>query len=314
MDMDTDALRWLQQVSDGTTVTEVSEAEAVTQSGVSRALARLEAEIGTPLLRRSGRTLRMTHAGAVFKPHLDALLHHLDDGIAAVSQLIDPDTGTVMLAFQQSLGTWLVPDLARSFRSAHPGIRFQLIQVRDELRSAALDGGNADLEIGSRRDPADASVRTALIAQEPLRLAVPRDHRLAGPREHGLAGPRVHLADVAAEPFIALQPSSALRKLTDDLCEAAGFRPTVIFEGDDLSNVRGFVAAGLGVAVVPAPRAGSPESAAGPVVYREILDPEAIRQIWLTWSAERRLLPAAELFRRHVLRRARAGRLPAVVE
>ena len=314
MDMDTDALRWLQQVSDGTTVTEVGEAEAVTQSGISRALARLEAEIGTPLLRRSGRTLRMTHAGAVFKPHLDALLHHLDDGIAAVSQLIDPDTGTVMLAFQQSLGTWLVPDLARSFRRTHPAIRFELIQVRDELRSAALDGGNADLEIGSRRDPADESVRTALIAQEPLRLAVPRDHRLAGAREHGLAGPRVDLADVAAEPFIGLQPSSALRKLTDDLCEAAGFRPTVIFEGDDLSNVRGFVAAGLGVAVVPAPRAGSPESAAGPVVYRELLDPEAVRQIWLTWSGERRLLPAAELFRRHVLRRARAGRLPAVVE
>src|ERR1019366_432184 len=65
MDMDTDALRWLQQVADGTTVTEVSELEAVTQSGVSRALARLEEQIGTPLLRRSGRTLRMTHAGAV---------------------------------------------------------------------------------------------------------------------------------------------------------------------------------------------------------------------------------------------------------
>ena len=131
-DMDTDALRWLQQVADGTTVTEVSELETVTQSGVSRALARLEAQIGTPLLRRSGRTLRMTHAGAVFKPHLDALLHHLDDGIAAVSQLIDPDTGIVALAFQQSLGTWLVPDLARSFRTAHPGVRFRLTQSRDE--------------------------------------------------------------------------------------------------------------------------------------------------------------------------------------
>jgi LysR family transcriptional regulator, transcription activator of glutamate synthase operon len=307
MGMDTDALRWLQQVADGTTVTEVSDAEGVTQSGVSRALARLEAEIGTPLLRRSGRTLRMTHAGAVFKPHLDALLHHLDDGIAAVSQLIDPDTGTVTLAFQQSLGTWLVPDLARSFRGTHPGIRFQLIQVRDELRSAALDGGHADLEIGTRRDPADVSVRTALIEQEPLRLAVPRDHRLAGQA-------RVHLADVAAEPFIGLQPGSALRRLTDDLCQAAGFRPVVIFEGDDLSNVRGFVAAGLGVALVPAPRAGSPESAAGPVAYRAVVDPGAVRQIWLTWPADRRLLPAAELFRRHVIRRAAAGRLPAVVD
>jgi LysR family transcriptional regulator, transcription activator of glutamate synthase operon len=304
--MDTDALRWLQQVADGTTVTEVSDTEAVTQSGVSRALARLEAQIGTPLLRRSGRTLRMTHAGAVFKPHLDAMLHQLDDGIAAVSQLLDPDTGTVALAFQQSLGTWLVPDLARSFRAAHPGVRFRLTQVRDELDSGPLDSGNADLEIGTRRTPDDA-VHTRLIAIEPLRLALPREHRL-------VAQPRVRLADVAGDPFIGLRPVSALRRLTDDLCERAGFRPDVIFEGDDLSNVRGFVAAGLGVAVIPAPRAGSPESASGPVVYRELTDAGAAREILLTWSAERRLLPAADLFRRHVIRRAADHRLPAVSE
>jgi len=319
MDVDTDALRWLQQVADGTTVTEVSELESVTQSGVSRALARLEAQIGTPLLRRSGRTLRMTHAGAVFKPHLDAVLHHLDDGIAAVNQLIDPDTGTVALAFQQSLGTWLVPDLARSFRTAHPGVRFQLTQVRDELNSAALDGGNADLELGTRRpqNPPEAEVHTRLIALEPLRLALPREHPLAGHRMagQGLAGQgRVRLAEVASEPFIGLRSASALRRLSDDLCEQAGFRPDVIFEGDDLSNVRGFVAAGLGVAVVPAPRAGSPEAVPGPVSYLEILDPGAVREIFLTWSAERRLLPATDLFRRHVLRRAAAGRLPAVSE
>src|ERR1700735_1937972 len=131
MDMDTDALRWFQQVADGTTVTEVSELEGVTQSGVSRALARLETEVGTPLLQRSGRILRMTHAGSVFKHHVDALLHQLDDGIAAVNQLIDSDTGTVALAFQRSLGTWLLPDLVRSFRAAHPGVRFRLTQVHD---------------------------------------------------------------------------------------------------------------------------------------------------------------------------------------
>ncbi len=307
--MDTDALRWLQQVADGTTVTEVSDLESVTQSGVSRALARLEAQIGTPLLRRSGRTLRMTHAGAVFKPHLDALLHHLDDGIAAVSQLIDPDTGVVALAFQQSLGTWLVPDLARSFRAAHPGVRFRLTQVRDAPNSVPLDGGNADLELGTRRpdNSPDAAVHARLIALEPLRLALPYEHRLAGQRH-------VRLADVAAEPFIGLRSTSALRRLTDELCDQAGFRPQVIFEGDDLSNVRGFVAAGLGVAVIPAPSAGSPEAAAGPVVYREILDPGAVREIYLTWSAERRLLPATDLFRRHVIRRAAGGRLPAVSE
>src|SRR3984893_226252 len=139
--MDTDALRWFQQVADGTTVTEVSEVEPVTQSGVSRALARLEPGGGTPLLRASGRTLRMTLAGTVFKRHVDVMLHHLDDGIAAVNQLIAPDSGTVALAFQQSLGTWLVPDLARSFRTAHPGVGFRLTQSRAEPDFVILDGG-----------------------------------------------------------------------------------------------------------------------------------------------------------------------------
>jgi LysR family transcriptional activator of glutamate synthase operon len=304
MDMETDALRWFQQVAEGTTVTEVSEEAAVTQSGVSRALARLEAEVGAPLLRRSGRTLRVTHAGAVFKRHADALLRELDDGIAAVSQLIEPGTGTVALAFQQSLGTWLVPDLVRTFRAGHPNVSFRLTQVRDELQSAALDGGQADLEIGTRR-PDGPAVHSRPVAVEPLRLALPRDHRLGG-------RPRMALADVSGEPFISLRPASALRKLTDDLCQQAGFRPAVVFEGDDLSTVRGFVAAGLGVAIVPAPREGSPESAAGPVVYREIAGTGAVREICLTWSAERRLLPSAELFRQHVIRRASAGRVPAL--
>src|SRR5580698_5112798 len=109
--MDTDVLRWFQQVADGVTVTEVSDLEGVTQSGVSRALARLEADVGTPLLRRSGRTLRMTRAGAAFKRHVDGVLHELDDGLAAISELAAPDTGTVSVAFQPSLGSWLVPRL-----------------------------------------------------------------------------------------------------------------------------------------------------------------------------------------------------------
>src|SRR5579863_4761055 len=305
MDVDTDALRWLQQVADGTTVTEISDLEAITQSGVSRALARLETEIGTPLLRKSGRTLRMTHAGAVFKPHLDAMLHHLDDGLAAVSQLIDPDTGTVVLAFLQSLGSWLVPDLVRSFRAAHPGVGYRFTLGTDALDAVPLDGGRADLEIGGRRPREDAAVHTALLIREPLQLALPREHRLA--RRSGIG-----LTEVADEPFIGFPSASALRKLTDELCEQAGFRQAVSFEGDDMSNVRGFVAAGLGIAVVPVPRAGSPESARGPVVYREIPDPRAVRDICLSWPAGRRLLPAAELFRQHAIQRAAAGQLPAV--
>ena len=82
-------------------------------------------------------------------------------------------------------------------------------------------------------------MRTEQIGTEPLRLALPRDHRLSGRQ-------RIRLKDVAKEPFIALRSTSALRKLAYDLCKQAGFRPTVVFEGDDLTNLRGLVAAGPG--------------------------------------------------------------------
>jgi DNA-binding transcriptional LysR family regulator len=299
--MDTDALRWFQQVADGVTVTEVSELERTTQSGVSRALARLEAEVGTPLLRRSGRILRMTHAGAAFKHHVDAMMHELDDGLAAVSQVVDPATGTVTLAFQPSLGTWLVPHLLSSFRVGHPDVRFDLRAKRDELIPSVQHRTEVDLELSTLR-PADATVEWTQLTREPLKLAVPLGHDLA-------AMSHVRLADVADEMFVTIVATSLLHRQSADLCLEAGFEPTVAFEGHDLATVHGFVAAGLGVAIVPAMRGGLSEATFGAVRLLDITDVYAYREIGLAWAAGRRLLPAADLFRTHVLESARAGQL-----
>src|ERR1700758_2453933 len=189
--MDTDVLRWFQLVAEGVTVTEVSELEMVTQSGVSRALARLEAEVGTPLLERSGRTLKLTRTGEAFKPHVDRVLAERRGGLDARAQFVSPETGTVAVAFQQSLGSWLVPDLLGSFRAAHPGVGFRLTVARDELRGLPLDGGAADLEIGTRRfrtgpeatRAGDLNVQTQRVGIESLRLALPAAHPLAAPHD-----------------------------------------------------------------------------------------------------------------------------------
>jgi DNA-binding transcriptional LysR family regulator len=291
MDMDVAVLRWFQQVADGMTVTEVSELEAVTQSGVSRALARLDAEIGTPLLQRSGRVLRMTRAGSAFKRHVDAMLHELDDGLAAVTEVTAPDTGTVAVAFQISLGTWLVPELVASFRAEHPDVRFELHQIRDELLARPLHDGSADLELTAVRST-DPAIRFRPLLDEPLRLAVPRDHPLA-------ASGTVQLQQAAGEQFVLLRRTYALRRLVEDLCATAGFTPAVAFEGDDLPTVEGFVAAGLGVAIVPQPpeRWRTDRSA---VRYLALSDAGAVRQVGVAWSSSRRLPPAADAFLRHL--------------
>jgi LysR family transcriptional activator of glutamate synthase operon len=297
--MEIDSLRWFQQVADGVTVTEVADVYMVSQPGVSRALARLESEVGTPLLHRSGRVLRPTHAGAVFKRHVDILLHELDDGLAAVNELHDPETGTVRLAFQLSLGAWLVPDLVASFRREHPQVRFVLEQSHDALGSSLVAGGRTDLEFTARR-PRNPEVEWRQLVSQRLDLAVPAAHRLATRSE-------VALAEVAHEDFVMLRPAWELRGLTDALCAEAGFSPRVAFEGDDLRVVSGFVAAGLGVAVLPADD-DTPTSTRESVRTVPLSDEGASRDVGVAWSRTRRLLPSADLFRRHVLGSRGPGR------
>jgi LysR family transcriptional activator of glutamate synthase operon len=260
--VDTDALRWFQLVADGTTVTEVAELEHLTQPGLSRALARLEREVGTPLLRRQGRTLRMTAAGSAFKRHVDAMLHELDDGLAAVEQLLDPETGQVRVSFERSMGPWLLPQLVGTFRAEHPGVSVLLrggpAEAPADVAVAAQQGtgqdvarlgrGEVDVALVSRRPRGPGTAWERLLA-EPLVLVVRFGHPLA-------ARSAVGLADVADEPFVALRGASPFRRTVDELLAAAGVEPDVVFEADDLATVQGFVAAGLGVAVVPASVAG----------------------------------------------------------
>jgi DNA-binding transcriptional LysR family regulator len=300
--MEIQSLRWFQLVADGVTVTEVSEMERTSQPGVSRALARLEAEVGTPLLRRSGRTLRMTHAGVAFKHHVDAMMHNLDDGLAAVQQLIDPESGTVTLAFEPSLGGWLVPGLVAGFRERHPRVRLDLRPKRDELVTTVRARGDVDLELSTLR-PAGHGVRWRRLAREALRLAVAADHPLASRADVGLG-------EVAGLAFVAMPPTSLLRRASDELCARAGFGPDIAFECDDVPTLIGYVAAGLGVAVVPALSAAVPSTAGARLRLLPITDAGAVREIGIAWSAERTLLPAAELFRTHVTARAAAGLLP----
>jgi len=293
MDVDTEALRWFALVVDGMTVTEVAQVHRVSQPGVSRALARLEHEVGSPLLHRSGRLLRPTYAGSVFKQHVDATLHRLDDGLAAVNELVDPRTGTVSVAFQLSLGTWLVPDMIESFREDYPQVQFRLEQSHDALGSSLVAGGRIDLEFTSRR-PRNPAVRWERLFAQPLFLAVPRGHRLARAGD-------VSLAEVSDEDFVMLRPSWELRTLSDELCAEAGFEPRVAFEVDDLTVVHGFVAAGLGVAIVPATEGEPPPKGRAAARLVRLSDPHASRDVGVAWSRERRMLPSAELFRKHVL-------------
>lgn len=285
--MDLAVLRLFQQVAGGTTVTEAAARARLTQPALSRALRRVEHEVGAELFQRAGRTLRLTPAGHAFAQHVDALLDRYDQGVREVRELVDPDAGTVPLAFLHTLGTWLVPRVISGFRERHPRARFELRQHGEEGLVAELLDGTADLVLTSG-DPGLPAIGWRRLLVEPLHLTVPPDHRLAAHKE-------VRLADAADETFILLRPGYGLRDTTEALCAAAGFTPRVGFEGEEVETLRGLVTAGLGVALLPPPRTTS----TAPDL--RVTDVRSERDIGVAWLASRELPPLSARFREHIL-------------
>ncbi|MGI5164847.1 LysR family transcriptional regulator [Spirillospora sp. CA-253888] len=289
--MDLQTVRWFLAVADLGHVTNAAAELRISQPGLSRAVARLEADLGHPLFDRVGRRVVLSPYGAVFAEHARRLVAEEEAARRALAQAADPERGEVSLAFLHTQGPSFVPDLIRRFRAGRPGVTFRLIQDRAGPIAAAVAEGRADLGITSPRpDGPDFGWRPLIT--ERLCLVVPQGHRLARRR-------RARLAEVGDEPFVAFRPDTGLRPIFERLCERAGIRPRIAFEGEEPMTVRGLVAAGLGVAVVSPPPPGEEESHG--VRHIALAEPDAVRDIGLTWSEVRTRPPVAEAFRAFVL-------------
>jgi LysR family transcriptional activator of glutamate synthase operon len=281
--MDLTTVRWFLALAEIGNVTRAADRLSVSQPGLSRAIARLERELRTPLFDREGRTLRLNAYGEIFRGHAERLVGVERAARRDLAQAADPEHGEVGLAFLHTQGTVLVPELLRAYRSAHPRVGFRLTQGSSEHIQEAVVQGRADMAITS---PRPEGLAWHALTTERLRLAIPAGHRLASRAE-------VSLADVADEPFIVMRHGYGLRSITETLFREAGIRPEIAFEGEEAATLRGLVAAGLGVAVVPP---GDPVTGAA--------EPEitgASRTIGLAWVPDRTRPPAVEDFRRFVL-------------
>jgi LysR family transcriptional regulator, transcription activator of glutamate synthase operon len=281
--MQVEELRWFAAVVEDPNVTRVAASLHVSQPALSRSLRRLETSLGVQLFDRVGRTLEPNRHGRAYAASVRRALEELDHGAAALRE----EAGEIRLAFLFTLGTWLVPELIREYRATHPDVRFRLSQASAGRLAETVRDGRSDLLLTSPRP--EGLAWTALF-EEPLRLVVPPDHRLSTRR-------RIRLAELADDEFVVMRPEYGLRGITDALCERAGFSPRVAFEGDDPETLRGLVAAGLGVAVLPGNGIA-------------VADTGASRTIGLAWNPERYRPPAAEAFADYV-RRSYRRRPPA---
>lgn len=251
-------------------VTRAARELEVPQSTLSRALVRLEQDLGVELFARHGRTVSLTPAGRTFLASAERALAEVGKAVESVRADADPASGKVAFGFLHTMGSETVPGLIRAFRADHPRIRFSLVQNYGEAMLDRLRAGELDLCLTSPVPDAPGLVARRLDEQR-LRLVVPDDHRLATRK-------RVRLAEASDEAFVTLEPGYGLRRITDDLCAEAGFRPRIAFEGEEAETLRGLVAAGLGVALLPPPAVARPG-----VVELTVTGQRAVREIGVAW-------------------------------
>lgn len=275
-------------------VTRAAHELGVPQSTLSRAMVRLEQDLGVALFARKGRTVALTTAGRTFLASAERSLAEIARAAGSVQQDADPSFGKVAFGFLHTLGPETVPGLIRAFRADHPGVRFSLVQNYGEAMLEKLRAGELDLCLTSPLPDAPGLV-TRRLDEQRLRLVVPDDHRLA-------ARKRIRLAEAAEETFVTLEPGYGLRRITDDLCAEAGFTPRVAFEGEEAETLRGLVAAGLGVALLPPPAVPRPG-----VVELTVTAPRAVREIGVAWREGHPDTPPVAEFKRFLL--SRRGRL-----
>ena len=217
----------------------------IAQPPLSQQIKQLENELGVQLLTRSTRRVELTPAGEQYLHRARAILADVDLARDEAHLIRDGRMGNVTIGFTGSATYELLPSLSRLLRAELPALELDL---RGELLTPTQVAGLLDgtLDIGFLRPPVhDRGVEIHPLRREPLVVVLPETHALAGDAE-------ITLSELAEEPFITY-PShqrSVVHDAVLDACQAAGFTPRAT-EVAETSTLVSFVAAGLGVALVP---------------------------------------------------------------
>jgi DNA-binding transcriptional LysR family regulator len=225
-----------------------AESLSYTQSAVSQAIARLEAETGAELVVRDRRRVRPTAAGATLIDHAEAIFGQVEAAEADLDAILGIRAGRLRVASFPSAGATLMPLAVATFRERHPGVELTLAEGEPEEIGPRLRAGEFDLALlfefpGVRERPA-VGLRTVALLEDPMHVALPGAHSLASKRA-------LTLEDLRDEDWVQTSAASPCARHVVRSCLAAGFEPHVTFESDDYETVQGLVAAGVGVALIP---------------------------------------------------------------
>ncbi|MBX7430712.1 LysR family transcriptional regulator [Mycobacterium sp. Y57] len=266
-------LRYFLAVADTCHFGQAAEQLHVAQPALSYAIRQLESELDATLFTRTTRHVSLTPAGEFLQGEAARILDGVGEAERGVRRIAAGRSGLLRLGLTGTAAFSHLPGIARILRQELPAVALDI--HADLLTPAQCDGlrGGA-LDIGVLRPPAvgdDIELHT--IDVEPLVLAVSADHRL-------VAEPVVSLTDLRSEPFIGYSSrDSAVNDAVMRSCRAAGFVPHREHTAPGTAVLLALVAAGLGVAVVPASVRALPLNG---VVFRDLADSATI-ELALAW-------------------------------
>lgn len=255
----------------------------VAQPSLSRTIARLEAELGTPLFDRSGR-LRLNDTGRLFRGYVERSLGELDAGRRAVAEATSEGAGTVRLASETFLT--LTGPLA-AFKRAHPSVEVELHWAAAEDMARHLRAQEVDLCVASQPIHAEG-LESVQLLEEAVWVATPLDHPLAGRTS-------VTVDELAGQPFVSARKGHWQRRLLERLFTARGLTPKIVCEVDEPTAIADLIGAGLGIGLVPS--FARRTSISAPLAAVTVDSPDCRRAVTLYWGADSHLSTAARLMR-----------------
>lgn len=280
-------LRYFVEVAEREHISEAAEHLHVAQSAISRQIANLEEELGTPLFERIGRNVKLTPIGKIFLEHTITALKAIDFAAKQVEEFLDPAKGTIKIGFPTSLSSYVLPTVISAFKKEYPEVSFQLRQGSYKYLIEAVKNRELNLALLGPLPSKDETLNTTVLFSEKISALLPANHRLAKEK-------RIKLVQLRDEDFVLFPSGYILHKVAVDACKSVGFAPRITSEGEDMDAIKGLVAAGIGVSVLP--ESAFYDSTPRFTVKIPIDTPDFRRSVGIISPANRELAPSELVF------------------